>query len=160
MAVACSSVDRVLSWIVDVKAGTGFQVDFPVVGDPTLEIANGLGMVSENEMDGFVAGKSAEPLTVRSVFFISPKQEIKLILSYPVTVGLNFHEVLRVLDSLILSAAHNSLVGTPVNWIPGQDCLLTNDMTEEMADEKFTSVQKIQLPSRKEYLRVVRDPSV
>ena len=160
MALSCSSVDSHLGWVVDVKAATGFQIDFPIIGDPTLEIAHSLKMVKQEELDAHVVGKSDIPLTVRSVLFISPTQEIKLIMDYPVSCGRNFHEILRVLDSLILTATNENKVFTPVNWVRGQDCLLSNDMTEDEADEKFTSVQKIQLPSKKEYLRVVKDPSV
>ena len=94
---------------------------------------------------------------VRSVLIISPDRKLQLSMTYPPTTGLNFHEILRVLDSLQIKKKH--FVATPVNWTHGQDVVVLPSVTDEDADEIFESVQRIELPSGKGYLRMTADPS-
>jgi alkyl hydroperoxide reductase subunit AhpC len=130
-------------WADDIKETQGYALNFPLIADPDRRIANLYGMIHPNASD---------TLTVRSVFVIGPDKKIKLSLTYPASTGRNFDEILRVIDSLQLTAKHQ--VGTPVNWKYGEDVIIVPSVSDEDAKKKFPAGWITQRP----YLRVVPQP--
>jgi alkyl hydroperoxide reductase subunit AhpC len=149
------SVDPVTShakWQADIEETQGHKVTYPMIGDPELKIAKLYDMLpaaSGSTSDGRTAADNA---TVRTVFVIGPDKKIKLMLVYPMSTGRNFDEVLRVLDSMQLTAKHK--VATPVNWKPGNDVIILPSVTEDEAKQKYPGGWK----SPKPYLRIVPQP--
>ena len=125
-------LDSHTAWIKDVNETQNANVDFPMVEDPNKEIANTYGMIHPNAND---------TLTVRSVFVIGPDKKVKLIISYPASTGRNFTEILRVIDSLQLTA--NYQVATPVDWQNGEDCIVIPAVPTEDIPGKFRKGHKI-----------------
>ena len=138
-------LDSHTAWIKDVHETQNANVDFPMVEDPNKEIANTYGMIHPNAND---------TLTVRSVFVIGPDKKVKLIISYPASTGRNFTEILRVIDSLQLTA--NYQVATPVDWQNGEDCIVIPAVPTEDIPGKFPKGHKI----IKEYLRTTPQPNI
>tara|TARA_Y100000590_G_C15636144_1_gene983073 strand:- start:710 stop:1363 length:654 start_codon:yes stop_codon:yes gene_type:complete len=138
-------LDSHTAWIKDVNETQNANVDFPMVEDPNKEIANTYGMIHPNAND---------TLTVRSVFVIGPDKKVKLIISYPASTGRNFTEILRVIDSLQLTA--NYQVATPVDWQNGEDCIVIPAVPTEDIPGKFPKGHKI----IKEYLRTTPQPNI
>ncbi len=132
-------------WIKDVNETQATNVDFPMVADPEKNIANSYGMIHPNAND---------MLTIRSVFIIGPDKKIKLIISYPASTGRNFQEILRVLDSLQLTA--NYQVATPADWKQGEDCIVVPAVATEDIPSKFPKGHTI----IKEYLRTTPQPNI
>ncbi len=130
-------------WAKDIEETQGTTLNFPVIADNDKKVADLYDMIHPNASD---------TMTVRSVFVISPDKKIKLMLTYPASTGRNFDEVLRVIDSLQLTAKHS--VATPVNWKNGEDCIIVSSVTDEQAKEKFPDGWKTLKP----YLRVVKQP--
>ena len=149
------SVDPVSShskWAADIEETQGHKVNYPMIGDPELKVAKLYDMLpadAGNSCDGRTAANNA---TVRTVFVVGPDKKIKLMLSYPMSTGRNFDEVLRVLDSLQLTARHS--VSTPVNWKPGEDVIISGSVSDEEAKKKFPGGWK----SPKPYIRIVPQP--
>ena len=137
--------DSHLEWIKDVNETQNANVDFPLVEDPNKEIATTYGMIHPNASD---------TLTVRSVFVIGHDKKVKLIISYPASTGRNFGEILRVLDSLQLTA--NYQVATPVDWQHGEDCIVIPAVSTEDIPGKFPKGHKIIKP----YLRTTPQPNL
>jgi alkyl hydroperoxide reductase subunit AhpC len=131
------------AWADDIKETQGFAVNFPVIADANRKVADLYGMIHPNAND---------TLTVRSVFVIGPDKKIKLSLTYPASTGRNFDEILRVIDSLQLTAKHQ--VATPVNWKHGEDVVIVPSVSDEDAKAKFPAGWKTLKP----YLRVVAQP--
>jgi alkyl hydroperoxide reductase subunit AhpC len=123
-----------------------------MIGDPRLEVAKLYGMLPAESGDSSEGRTAANNATVRTVFVIGPDKKIKLQLSYPMTTGRNFDEILRVLDSLQLTARHQ--VSTPANWRPGDDVIIGGSVSDEEAQEKYPAGWKAIKP----YLRVVSQP--
>jgi len=149
------SVDPVTNhgkWAADIEETQGHKVNYPMIGDPELKIAKAYDMLPAEAGDSCEGRPPADNATVRTVFIIGPDKKIKLMLSYPMSSGRNFDEVLRVLDSLQLTAKHN--VATPVNWKPGDDIIIPTSVTEEQAKQKFPAGWKTLKP----YLRVAAQP--
>jgi thioredoxin-dependent peroxiredoxin len=149
------SVDPVTShdkWAKDIEETQGHRVNYPMIGDPELKIAKLYDMLPAEAGNSFEGRTAADNATVRTVFIIGPDKKIKLMLSYPMSSGRNFDEVLRALDSLQLTVKHN--VATPVNWKPGDDVIIPTSVTEEQAKQKFPKGWKTLKP----YLRVVAQP--
>ena len=149
------SVDPVTShgkWAADIEETQGHKVNYPMIGDPTLSIAKLYGMLPADAGDTSEGRTAATNATVRNVFMIGPDKKVKLILVYPMTTGRNFDEVLRVLDSMQLTAKHQ--VATPANWKPGGDVIIVPSVTDEMAREKYPEGFKTVKP----YLRTVAQP--
>ena len=150
------SVDPVTShskWAADIQETQGYAVAFPMIGDPELKIAKLYDMLpaeSGNSSEGRTANDNA---TVRTVFVVGPDKKIKLQLSYPMSTGRNFDEILRVLDSLQLTAKHK--VSTPVNWKPGEDVIISGAVSNEEAQKQYPGGWK----SPKPYIRIVPQPS-
>lgn len=132
------SVDPVSShgkWAQDIAETQGHKVNYPMIGDPELKVAKLYGMLPAAAGSTSAGRTPADNATVRTVFVIGPDKKIKLMLIYPMSTGRNFDEVLRVLDSLQLTAKHN--VATPVNWKPGQDVIIPPSVSDEEAKKKF-----------------------
>ncbi len=148
------SVDPVTNhsgWAKDIEETQGHAVTYPLIGDPKLEVAKLYDMLPAEAGETSEGRTPADNATVRSVFLVGPDKKIKAILVYPMTSGRNFDEVLRLLDSLQLSAKHP--VATPVNWKPGEDVIIQGSVTDEQAKEKFPGYKTI-----KPYLRVTPQP--
>ena len=149
------SVDPVANhsrWAKDIEETQGHAVNYPMIGDPELKIAMAYDMLPEGAGTTSEGRTPADNATVRSVFVIGPDKRIKAMLTYPMSTGRNFDEVLRVLDSCQLSAKHN--VATPVNWRPGQDVIIPTSVSDEQAKQKFPGGWKTLKP----YLRVTAQP--
>ena len=148
------SVDPVTShgkWAADIEETQGARVNYPMIGDPELKVAKLYNMLPAEAGATSEGRTPADNATVRNVFMIGPDKKIKLILVYPMTTGRNFDEVLRVLDSMQLTARHK--VATPVNWKQGEDVILTAAVSNEEAAQKFPGYKTI-----KPYLRVTAQP--
>ena len=130
-------------WAGDIEETQGAKLNFPLIGDPDRKISSLYGMIHPNAND---------TLTVRSVFVVGPDKKIKLTITYPASTGRNFEEILRVIDSLQLTAKHS--VATPVNWQRGQDVIIVPSLSDEDAKKKFPGGWKTLKP----YLRVVKQP--
>ncbi len=139
-------------WSVDIKDVSGNEVKYPMIGDDDLNVAKLYDMLPESE-EGTAEGRTAATnATVRNVFIIGPDKRIKAILSYPMSSGRNFDEVLRLLESCQLTAEHQ--VATPVNWKDGDDVIIVPSVSNEEAKKKFPDGWKTVKP----YLRVVPQP--
>jgi alkyl hydroperoxide reductase subunit AhpC len=139
-------------WALDIEETQGNKVNFPMIGDPELKIAKLYDMLPADAGETSEGRTAANNATVRSVFVVGPDKKIKLMLVYPMTTGRNFDEVLRVLDSMQLTAKHQ--VATPVNWKPGNDVIIVPAVTDDMAKEKYPDGWKTVKP----YLRLVKQP--
>jgi thioredoxin-dependent peroxiredoxin len=137
-------------WAKDIQETQGHAPNYPLIGDPDLKVAKLYDMLGASETPG--KRTPADNQTVRSVFLIGPDKKIKAMLIYPMTSGRNFDEVLRLLDSLQLSAKHT--VATPVNWKPGQDVIIPTSVSDEDAKKKYPQGFKTHKP----YLRTVSQP--
>jgi alkyl hydroperoxide reductase subunit AhpC len=148
------SVDPVGShskWAEDIEETQGAKVDYPMVGDPELKVAKLYNMLPADAGDTSEGRTAATNATVRTVFVIGPDKKIKLMIAYPMSTGRNFDEILRVIDSMQLTAKHK--VATPVNWKQGEDVIITAAVSNEEAAEKFPGYKTI-----KPYLRVTSQP--
>jgi alkyl hydroperoxide reductase subunit AhpC len=149
------SVDPVTShgkWAADIEETQGHKVNFPMIGDPELKVAKLYDMLPAEAGDTCEGRTPANNATVRTVFVIGPDKKIKLMLSYPMSTGRNFDEVLRVLDSIQLTARH--AVATPVNWKNGDDVIIVTSVSDEDAKKKYPGGFKTLKP----YLRIVAQP--
>ncbi len=139
-------------WAKDIEETQGHAVTYPIIGDPELKVAKLYDMLAADAGDTANGRTAADNATVRSVFVIGPDKKIKATLTYPMSTGRNFDEVLRLLDSIQLTAKHT--VATPVNWQPGQDVIIPPAVSDEAAKQKFPDGWKTIKP----YLRVVAQP--
>jgi alkyl hydroperoxide reductase subunit AhpC len=140
-------------WANDIKETQGTAPNYPIIGDPELEISKLYNMLPASASGGAAKRTPADNQTVRNVFVVGPDKKIKLILVYPMTTGRNFDEVLRVLDSLQLTAQYK--VATPVNWKPGEDVIIAGSVSDEEAKKVYPQGWKAPRP----YLRIVPQPS-
>jgi alkyl hydroperoxide reductase subunit AhpC len=140
------------AWAKDIEETQGATVNYPLIGDPKLEVAKLYDMLPAEAGETSEGRTPADNATVRSVFLIGPDKKIKAILTYPMTSGRNFDEVLRLLDSLQLSAKHP--VATPVNWKQGDEVIIVTSVTDEQAKEKFPKGFRALKP----YLRLTPQP--
>jgi alkyl hydroperoxide reductase subunit AhpC len=149
------SVDPVTShskWVADIEETQGHRVNFPMIGDPELKIAKLYDMLPAEAGDSCEGRTAANNATVRTVFIVGPDKKIKLMLSYPMSTGRNFDEVMRVLDSIQLTTKHQ--VSTPVNWKPGDDVIISGSVSNDEAKQKYPGGWKAPKP----YLRIVPQP--
>ncbi len=126
IALSVDTLHMHISWLKDVNETQNTTVEFPVIADEYRQIATAYDMIHPN---------ASTSVTVRSVFIIGPDKKIKLTLTYPSSTGRNFNEILRVIDSLQLTAEHS--VATPANWQPGEDCIIVPSLSNEEAKDKF-----------------------
>ena len=149
------SVDGVTEhekWSKDIEKSQGHALNFPLIGDPGLEVVKLYDMLPDDAGDTSEGRTAVDNATARSVFLIGPDKKIKATLTYPRSTGRNFDEVLRVLDSCQLTAKHQ--VATPVNWKPGEDVIIVAAVSDEQAKEKYPDGWK----SPKPYIRIVAQP--
>jgi alkyl hydroperoxide reductase subunit AhpC len=150
------SVDPVTNhskWAVDIEETQGHKVTYPMIGDPQLKIAKLYDMLPAGAGETSEGRTPADNATVRTVFVIGPDKKIKLMLSYPMSTGRNFDEVLRVLESIQLTVKHK--VSTPVNWKPGGDVIISGAVSDEEAKRLYPAGWKAPRP----YLRIVPQPN-
>lgn len=149
------SVDPVTShekWKADIRTATGHDVQYPLIGDRELKVAKLYDMLPAGAGDTSEGRTPADNATVRSVYVIGPDKKIKLILTYPMTTGRNFAEILRAIDSIQLTAKHQ--VATPADWKQGEDVIITAAVSNEDAVKRFGAYETI-LP----YLRKTKQPA-
>ncbi len=143
LGLSVDAIDNHPAWVGDIKDATGATLNFPLIADSDRKVSDLYDLIHPNAND---------TLTVRSVFIIGPDKKLKLSLTYPASTGRNFAEILRVVDSLQLTAKHS--VATPVDWKQGDDVIIVPSLSDDAAKEKFPDGWKTVKP----YLRVVRQP--
>jgi alkyl hydroperoxide reductase subunit AhpC len=149
------SVDPVTDherWSKDIEETQGHAVNYPLIGDPQLAVAKAYDMLPDEAGSTSQGRTAADNATVRSVFVIGPDKKIKAMLTYPMSTGRNFDEVLRLLDSCQLTARHK--VATPVNWKQGEDVIIVPAVSDEEAKGKFPEGWRAPRP----YMRIVKQP--
>lgn len=139
-------------WAKDIKETTGHAVNYPMIGDPDLSVAKLYGMLPADAGDTSKGRTPVDNQTVRNVYVIAPDKTIKAMITYPMSTGRNFDEVLRLIDSCQLTAKHQ--VATPVNWKQGEDVIIVPAVSDEQAKEKYPEGWK----SPKPYIRIVPQP--
>ena len=152
IGLSVDPVENHARWAKDIEETQGHAVNYPMIGDTELKVAMMYDMLPEGAGASSEGRTAADNATVRSVFVIGPDKKVKAMLTYPMTTGRNFDEVLRLLDSCQLSAKHT--VATPVNWRPGQDVIIPPAVSDEAAKAKYPNGWKTVKP----YLRVVAQP--
>jgi alkyl hydroperoxide reductase subunit AhpC len=152
IGLSVDPVDNHARWAADIEETQGHAVNYPMIGDTDLNVATLYDMLPEGAGTTSEGRTAADNATVRSVFVIGPDKKIKAMLTYPMTTGRNFDEVLRLLDSIQLTARHT--VATPVNWRQGQDVIIPPAVSDEAAKAKYPNGWKTLKP----YLRVVAQP--
>ena len=152
IGLSVDPVDIHKKWSQDIRDVVGFAPNYPMIGDTDLKISKAYGMLPAATSGTAEGRTAADNQTVRNVFIIGPDKKIKLILVYPMTTGRNFDEVLRVLDSLQMTAKHR--VATPANWKQGEDVIIAGSVSDEQAKQKYPGGWKAPKP----YLRIVPQP--
>ena len=139
-------------WSNDIESLQGHAVNYPLIGDPTLEIVKSWDMLPGDTGDTSEGRTPADNATARSIFVVGPDKKIKVMLTYPMTTGRNFDEILRILDSLQLTAREQ--VATPANWVQGDDVVIVPAVSDEDAKQKYPNGWETPLP----YIRLVKQP--
>lgn len=152
IGLSVDPVESHLKWEKDIEETQGYAVDYPMIGDTNLSISKMYDMLPAEDADSCEGRTAVTNQTVRSVFVVGPDKKIKLHLTYPMTTGRNFYEILRVLDSMQLTAMHR--VATPVNWKNGDDVIIVPAVSDQEAKEKYPNGWKTVKP----YLRIVAQP--
>jgi alkyl hydroperoxide reductase subunit AhpC len=152
IGLSVDPVDNHAKWANDIKETQGFAPNYPMIGDTDFNVSKLYGMLPASTTGDPAKRTAADNQTVRNVFVIGPDKKIKLVLIYPMTTGRNFDEVLRVIDSLQLTAKHK--VATPVNWKQGEDVIIAGSVTDDDAKKTYPNGWK----SPKPYIRIVPQP--
>lgn len=152
IGLSVDSVEDHRAWAGDIEETQGHAVNYPMIGDTNLEVAKAFDMIHPNASGDAKSRSAADNQTIRSVFVIGPDKKIKAMLSYPMSTGRNFDEILRLLDSCQLTAEHK--VATPVNWKHGEDVIIVPAVSDDDARKKFPEGWKAPKP----YLRIVPQP--
>ena len=152
LGLSVDPVENHAKWSADIKETQGMGPNYPMIGDTDLKIAKLYGMLPASTSGTSEGRTAADNMTVRNVFVVGPDKKIKLIIVYPMTTGRNFEEVLRVIDSLQLTAKHK--VATPVNWKAGEDVIIAGSVSDEEAKKIYPQGWKAPRP----YLRIVPQP--
>jgi thioredoxin-dependent peroxiredoxin len=152
IGLSIDPVDRHAGWAKDIAETQGTAVNFPMIGDTDLKVAKLYGMLPADAGDTSEGRTAGDNATVRNVYVIGPDKKIKLVISYPMSTGRNFDEVLRVIDSIQLTAKHK--VATPVNWKNGENVIILPAVTDAEAKEKYPQGWQQVKP----YLRIVPQP--
>ena len=153
IGLSVDPVARHEKWAEDIEQTQGHKVNYPLIGDPGLKVAKAYGMLPAESGETCEGRTAADNAAVRTVFVVGPDKRIKLTLSYPMSTGRNFDEILRVIDSLQLTAKHQ--VSTPANWRPGGDVIISGSVSDEEAKKKYPNGWKAPRP----YLRIVPQPN-
>ena len=151
IGISVDPVENHNKWKADIETVTGNKVDYPMIGDPQLKVAKLYDMLPAGAGDSSEGRTPADNATVRSVFVIGPDKKVKLTLTYPMTTGRNFDEILRAIDSIQLTAKHQ--VATPAQWKVGEDVIITPAVSDADAETRFGSFERV-LP----YLRTTKMP--
>jgi len=152
IGLSVDPVDSHSKWAKDIQETQGYAPNYPMIGDPDLKISKLYGMLPASAGTSSEGRTPADNQTVRNVFIIGPDKKVKLVIAYPMTTGRNFDEVLRVLDSLQLTAKHK--VATPVNWKQGDDVIIAGSVSDEEAKKTYPQGWKAPRP----YIRIVPQP--
>jgi len=152
IGLSVDPVDSHSRWLNDIKETQGSTVNYPIIGDPQLKVAQMFDMLPAEASGDASKRTAADNQTVRTVFVIGPDKKVKLMLIYPMTTGRNFDEVLRVIDSIQLTAKHK--VATPVNWKQGDDVIIAGNVSDDEAKKIYPKGWKAPKP----YLRIVPQP--
>jgi len=152
IGLSADPVDRHSGWAKDIEETQGTAVNYPIIGDPDLAVAKLYDMLPAEASGDPSKRTAADNQTVRNVYVIGPDKKLKLILIYPMTTGRNFDEVLRVIDSMQLTAKHK--VATPVNWKQGEDVIIAGSVSDEDAKKIYPKGWKAPKP----YIRIVPQP--
>ena len=152
MGLSVDPVENHAKWSKDIEETQGFAPNYPMIGDGDYNVSKLYGMLPASVSGDPTKRTPADNATVRNVFIIGPDKKIKLVLVYPMTTGRNFDEVLRVIDSLQLTAKHK--VATPVNWKQGDDVIIAGSVSDEDAKKQYPNGWKAPRP----YLRIVPQP--
>ncbi len=152
IGLSIDPIDNHEQWAKDIEETQGHAVKFPIIGDTDLAVAKLYNMLPADELGTSEGRTAATNATVRSVFIIGPDKKIKLMMTYPMTTGRNFNEILRVLDSMQLTAQYK--VATPVNWKKGEDVIIVPSVSDEEAGKLFPQGFKTIKP----YLRTTKQP--
>ena len=152
VGLSIDPVDQHAGWSKDIAETQGTAPNYPMIGDTDLKVAKAYGMLPAAAGETCEGRTAADNATVRNVYVIGPDKKIKLVLSYPMSTGRNFDEVLRVIDSMQLTAKHK--VATPVNWKDGQDVIILPAVSDDEAKQKYPQGWKAPKP----YLRIVPQP--
>jgi alkyl hydroperoxide reductase subunit AhpC len=152
IGISVDGVSDHQKWTKDIESTQGHAVKYPLIGDPTLDIVKMYDMLPDDAGDSCVGRTPADNATARSVFVIGPDKRIKATLTYPMSTGRNFAEILRLLDSLQLTAKRQ--LATPADWQPGGDVIITAAVSDEEAKKRFPGGWKQPLP----YMRIVPQP--
>ncbi len=152
LGLSVDPVDRHEGWAKDIAETQGTAPNYPMIGDPNLKVSKLYGMLPGDAGDSCEGRTPADNATVRNVYVIGPDKKIKLVLSYPMSTGRNFDEVLRIIDSLQLTAKHK--VATPVNWKEGDDVIILPAVSDAEAKEKYPEGWRAPKP----YIRIVPQP--
>ncbi len=153
IGLSVDPLDRHAEWAKDIEETQGAAPNYPIISDADFNVSKLYGMLGADVSGDALDRTAADNQTVRNVFVIGPDKKVKLILVYPMTTGRNFDEVLRVIDSLQLTAKHK--VSTPVNWQPGEDVIIAGSVTNDQARELWPDGWDEPKP----YIRIVADPS-
>lgn len=153
IGLSVDPVENHEKWAADIAETQGAPVKYPMIGDSDLAVAKLYNMLPADEPGSSEGRTAINNLTVRTVFLVGPDKKIKMMLTYPMTTGRNFNEILRVLDSVQLTAKHK--VATPVNWKNGDDVIIVTSVSEDEAKATYPEGYKTVKP----YLRVVKQPS-
>jgi alkyl hydroperoxide reductase subunit AhpC len=152
LAVSVDPVSDHNLWVKDIEETQGTKLTYPIIGDSDLSVTKAYGMLHPNAGDSSKGRTAADNATVRTVFIIGPDKKVKALLAYPMSTGRNFDEVLRLLDSVQLTAKHK--VATPVNWKRGEDVVIIPAVSDEEARKRWPQGWKAPKP----YLRIVPQP--
>ena len=152
IGLSVDSVEDHKKWSKDIEETQGAAPNYPMIGDPNLDVAKLYDMLPAETTGGAAGRTAADNFTVRNVYIIGPDKKIKLMLTYPMTTGRNFDEILRVIDSIQLTANHK--VATPANWKFGDDCIIVPAVSNDEAKQKYPEGWKTLKP----YLRLVKQP--
>ena len=152
MGISVDGVSQHQEWSKDIEASQGHALNYPLVGDPELKVVKAYDMLPADAGDTSEGRTPLDNATARSVFIIGPDKKIKATLTYPMSTGRNFEEILRLVDSCQLTA--NKGVATPANWKQGEDVIISPAVSDEQAKEKYPEGWKTPLP----YIRIVAQP--
>ena len=152
IGLSVDPTDRHAKWAEDILDTQGYAPNYPMIGDTDLNVSKLYGMLPAEAGESCEGRTPADNMTVRNVFIVGPDKKVKLIIAYPMTTGRNFDEVLRVLDSLQLTAKHR--VATPVNWQQGQDVIIAGAVSDDEAKTIYPNGWKAPRP----YIRIVPQP--
>lgn len=153
IGLSVDPVDKHSLWAKDIEETQGYAPNYPMIGDPSLEVSKLYEMLPADSGDSAEGRTAADNQTVRTVYVIGPDKKIKLMIAYPMTTGRNFNEILRVIDSLQLTTNHR--VATPVNWQPGEDVIISGSVSNDEAKTIYPDGWKEPKP----YIRIVPQPT-